>query len=171
MASFRDDPDEFQRLDWSLLQNGPITLYFKRAFLEEDVAWLVERGYEINRLDCGEWQEAGGALADLARVLRFPDYFGGNLDALNDCFGDLSVPDGSGRAIVLEHFDVARARLGSFCSALLDILASQSRTHLLLGRRLMGLVQSDDPHISLAPVGATPVEWNRREWLDKARGG
>ena len=28
----------------------------------------------------------------LARELRFPDYYGGNLDALEDCLGDIYQP-------------------------------------------------------------------------------
>ena len=170
MASFRDDSDDLQRLDWSLLQNGPVTLYFSRAVLEGDVAWLLDHGYVVNRLDCRAWKDAASALGELARELQFPDYFGKNLDALNDCLGDLSVPDGSGRAVVLEHFDRAMSLQETFCTALLDIFATQSRAHLLFGRRLFAMVQSDDPRLSIGPVGATPVTWNQRESLDEVRG-
>lgn len=170
MASFRDDPDELQRLDWRLLQNGPVTLYFRRAVLDEDVAWLLEHRYEVNRLDCRAWRNSASALAEIARELHFPDYFGQNLAALNDCLGDLRVPDGSGRALVLENFDRAVTLLGPFCAAVLDVVATQSRAHLLFGRRLFAMVQSDDPRLSLGPIGASPVMWNPREWLDESRG-
>jgi hypothetical protein len=33
----------------------------------------------------------------------------------------------------------------------------------------MTLVQSNDPYIKFAPVGATPVAWNDAEWLDSKR--
>jgi hypothetical protein len=59
---------------------------------------------------------------------------------------------------------------GKFCTALLDIFATQSRAHLLFGRRLFAMVQSDDPRLSIGPVGAAPVTWNRREWLGQVRG-
>ena len=36
--------------------------------------------------------------------------------------------------------------------------------------RLLTLAQSDDPRIEFEPVGAHPVIWNPREWLDKNRG-
>jgi hypothetical protein len=39
----------------------------------------------------------------------------------------------------------------------------------LIGRRLMCLVQSDDPRITFPPVGATGVGWNEAEWLDAKR--
>jgi hypothetical protein len=31
------------------------------------------------------------------------------------------------------------------------------------------LVQSDDPHLTIAPVGACAPRWNPREWLNSAR--
>jgi len=41
---------------------------------------------------------------------------------------------------------------------------------LLLGQRLLALVQSDDPRIRFERIGAVPVNWNPREWLDSDRG-
>ena len=35
---------------------------------------------------------------------------------------------------------------------------------------LVCLVQSDDPSLQLAPVGATEAQWNREEWLNRNRG-
>jgi hypothetical protein len=51
----------------------------------------------------------------------------------------------------------------------LDIMAGQARSAALFGRRMMCLVQSDDPDIRFEPVGATPVMWNDAEWLDAKR--
>lgn len=45
-------------------------------------------------VDASSWNDLDDALAGIARVLRFPDYFGGNLDALVDCLRD--IVDGEG---------------------------------------------------------------------------
>src|ERR671914_60384 len=52
---------------------------------------------------------AKGALLDeLCRGLRFPDYFGGNWDALDECIHDLSwIPPGP---VVLRHSDLPLAK-------------------------------------------------------------
>ena len=48
------------------------------------------------------------AHAELARAFGFPDYYGRNWDAFNDCFGDF-VEEHSGElvAVVWDHIDVA----------------------------------------------------------------
>jgi hypothetical protein len=55
LGAFTDDPSEFHRLDWSLLQNGAVVLYLRQDVLEPDVAWLQQHAYEVKRLDCLTW--------------------------------------------------------------------------------------------------------------------
>ena len=53
---------------------------------------------------------------------------------------------------------------------MLDILAGQARTAILIGNRVICLVQSNDPQLTFDPVGAMPVMWNDAEWLNANRG-
>jgi hypothetical protein len=53
----------------------------------------------------------------------------------------------------------------------LDIYACQARNGALIGRRMMCLVQTNDPGQAVKPVGATPVVWNDAEFLAAKRGG
>lgn len=170
VATFSDDPSELERLDWQLLQNGPITLYLRRAVLEPDVAWLREHAYTVVELDCLGWGDEKNMHQAMAETLSFPDYYGMNLDALNDCMTDVSVPVEGGLALVFLRFDAFASRQRRVAQALLDILAQSARRSLLFGRRLLVLVQSDDPRLAFEPVGAMEVGWNRKEWLDESRG-
>jgi hypothetical protein len=61
------------------------------------------------------------------------------------------------------------ARCPRAAQVVLDIMADNSRSAALFGRRLMCLLHSTDPHIRFEPVGATPVAWNDAEWLDARR--
>lgn len=170
VATFSDDPSELGRLDWQLLQNGPVTLYLRRAVLDPDVAWLGEHAYTVVEFDCFAWADDEDMHEALAETLSFPAYYGKNLDALNDCLTDLHVPAESGLVLVFLRFDAFASRQRKVAQALLDILANGARRSLLFGRRLLVLVQSDDPRIAFEPVGATAAGWNRKEWLDKSRG-
>ena len=47
----------------------------------------------------------GEALRELGVELGFPEYYGQNLDALDDCLADVDVPADGGVAIVLRGYD------------------------------------------------------------------
>jgi RNAse (barnase) inhibitor barstar len=170
MAAFSTDETEWQRLDLRLLQNSPVALYLRPAVLDEDLARLRTEGYKMDEFDCSKWHAEADFHADVAVRLAFPDYYGRNLDAFNDCIGEIEVPDSGGRAIVLRRFDSFARREPRVAQVVLDILASASWHCLLFGRRLLALVQSDDPRIQFEPIGAHPALWNPREWMDKNRG-
>ena len=124
----------------------------------------------MDEFDCCKWQTEADFHADVAVRLAFPGYYGRNLDAFNDCIGEIEVPDSGGRAIVLRRFDLFTQRQPRVAQIILDILASASWHFLLFGRRLLTLAQSDDPRIQFEPIGAHSVLWNPREWMDKNRG-
>ena len=170
MAFFRDETEDFQRLDWSLLQNGAITLYYRPEFLTEDAEWLKTHYYRLDTFDCSAWGSVEDMHEAIAAGLDFPDYYGRNLDALNDCLTDIEIPEASGRVLIFRRYDMFAAKFPREAQDVLDIIENKSRFLLLFGRRLLALVHSDDPRISFEPVGARPVMWNRREWLNKSRG-
>lgn len=169
MAVFQNEPKDFQRLDWALLQNGAITLYLRAEFLAEDAEWLKSQHYRIDSFDCSVWNSEADMHEALTSGLEFPDYYGRNLDALNDCISDLEIPEESGRVLIFNRYDTFAAKYPRAAWVVLDIIENNSRLLLLFGRRLLALVQSDDPKISFESVGSRPVMWNRREWLNKSR--
>ena len=169
MASFSESDTD--GLDFRLMQNGAITLYFQRAVLEADLAWLRDRGYRIETIDCREPETLRDQLSE---ALRFNENYGhdwnGNLNALNDGFGDVAIDPRGGTVFCFLRYDLVQTSEPSVAHAILDIIESNSRFHLLFGRRLLALVQSDDPRIQFEPLGARPAQWNRNEWLDRNRG-
>jgi RNAse (barnase) inhibitor barstar len=169
MTSFSDNGHDFQRLDYGLLQNGAVTLYWRRAYLEEDLSWLEAHGYRVHRLDASGWESEVAMHAAIARELGLPAYYGRNLDALRDSLTDLNVPIEGGMAVVLDNFDTFAKRLRETAQTVLDIAEHASRRYLLIGRRFVLMVQSNDPQIEFGPLGAVAANWNRREWLNANR--
>ena len=55
------------------------------------------------RIDLKRLASKAGFLGRAARALNFPDWFGKNWDALNDCLTDLSWLDGRGLVIIFEN--------------------------------------------------------------------
>jgi len=170
MTAFSEDDSD--RLDWQLMQNGAVTLYFQTANLEGDAAWLREDGYQVQTIDC---RDLAGFQHQMSRALRWKEQFGyeewtGNLDALNDAFRYLEIDSDGGLVLCFLRYDLLKAASPDLAQGLLDIIEWHSRDYLLLVRRLLALVQSDDPRIQFQPLGARRAEWNRREWLNKTRG-
>ena len=162
--------NDLERLDYKLLQNGFVTLYFNPQFLAEDVAVLKSLGYLTVEFDSSIWNSTEDFYDAFADALKFPDYFGRNLDALSDCLIDVKIPCNGGLVIACSKFDSFQARFPDFAWEVLDIISEKARRHLLFGKRLICLLQSNNPKISFEIVGAQPVIWNYRENLNKNRG-
>jgi RNAse (barnase) inhibitor barstar len=78
----------------------------------------------IDLAGCLDKQEV---LSRFAQALRFPDWFGGNWDALADCLGDLSWWPAGGYLLLLDHAGAWRASDTDGFATLLDILNEAAR--------------------------------------------
>ena len=170
MAVFEDVQEEWNRLDFQLLRDHPVTLYHKPAVLDDDLGWLQAQGYAVHRFTASAWSTLEDFHAEVSKALKFPAHYGRNLDAFRDCLSELKVTREGGLVLVFVGFDEFHRRYPEQASHVLDIIAGRSRHALLFGRRLLAVVQSSDPRLQLSPVGSTPVGWNRREWSTKDRG-
>jgi hypothetical protein len=180
MVVFDPDDQGFdQDLAYQLLADGPVTLFWRMAVLEETVGWLADHGYQIVRIDSSTWTSDLEMHRQIAEALDFPRYTH-TLDALNDYLRDIAEgrahhhspdwrPDPTGIVIVLTSFDTFASGQRHLSHRLLDIMAAQSRQALLFGRRILCLLQSNDPDLMLKRVGAMSVEWNEAEWRTDAR--
>ncbi|WP_416482685.1 barstar family protein [Streptomyces sp. CL12] len=157
--------------------NTFVTLFWRKRLLTQATERLEDRGFRVICLEAGRWSTERDMHRAMAAALDFPDYYGHNLDALNDCLGDVAcyggyddAPEGAGLVLVLTDYDRFAATCPRAAQAVLDIIADQARQAAVLRRRLICLVQSNDPQIRFEPVGAMPVMWNGDEWADSNRG-
>ena len=151
-------------------------MFWRSSLLDETVGWLRSHAYDVVEFDAGSWASDTDMYDVVALGLNFPDYFGRNLDALNDCISDVASgdygwrPDSTGLVIVLRAFDAFATVEPRTAQIMLDIFADQARRAILIGNRIICLVQSNDPELTFDPVGAMPVMWNDAEWLNSQRG-
>ena len=170
MALFSNNDTD--RLDWDLLQDGAVTLYWRRELFDRDVSWLRDHGYTAHLVNCAEIAEFH---AQMTRIFRFKEKYGyepwtGNLDALNDAFRDLDFGRHAGIAFCFSRIDLLTAANRHTAQGMLSLIELHSRDCLLLGDRLIALAQSDDATIRFDPIGARFAKWNREEWLNANRG-
>jgi RNAse (barnase) inhibitor barstar len=66
-------------------------------------------GFDCLRVDLSRCSDKEGLLAEIARALQFPDWFGSNWDALFDCLTDLSWRPAQGYVLIFERAAELRA--------------------------------------------------------------
>jgi hypothetical protein len=151
------DRDPRRTIGDELLSVSPVTTFHSMTLLQGTLTAMRDAGYHVARADAGTWRAAPEMHADLARVLEFPSYYGGNLDAFNDCLGDVAAraygfpPDATGLVLALTGYDRFAAQLPSLANALLDIFAARSRGALAAGEQLICLIQATDPRFAWKP--------------------
>lgn len=97
-------------------------------------------GFAIATVDCGSVRDRAAALAHIARALRFPDWFGGNWDALADCLGDLSWLAGDGYLLLFDHSSAWREAEPEAFATLLEILNDAGRRWAEVGTPFWALL-------------------------------
>lgn len=172
MPAFLTEPGEPEP-DFALA--GQVTLFWRRSVLDDAVELLGAIGYRVVRLDGSAWTSVAAVHDAVAASLEFPDYYGRNLNALDDCLYDVVLFEfGSdkaalGTAIAIERFDVLTAAEPDFAQAVLDVLARTATLGAKYGHRFAVLVQTDDPRPSYGSVGSYDLRFNEREWLNSSR--
>ena len=95
-----------------------------------DLTGFRAPGWFVVRLG-GQLRRKHDVLRALARGLKFPDYFGWNWDALEECLRDLSWFTAPGGIVLLhEHMPLTDAAQRNIYLAILKLAQAESRTPL-----------------------------------------
>lgn len=156
----------------ALLQNGAVHLFWQTEVLEKWTSDLVQLGYAVHHANCSDKPTLQ---IDMSAILLWQDQFGypswnGNLDAFNDGMRYFPFGPYCRAALILRRFDLLFRTDPRTAEAILDIIEYQARNHLLEGNRLLALVQTDDPTLSLPALGGRAAVWNPQEMSFTARG-
>lgn len=109
----------------SLLASLRITgVYHLPAGTLQDIVRAAEaNGCTVFRVDLQGAGSKGEALQAIAQALRFPAWFGGNLDALADSLGELTDGAGAGCVLILEHGDGLHGKAAADFAELLRVFS------------------------------------------------
>ncbi|WP_309244130.1 barstar family protein [Paenibacillus sp. GbtcB18] len=156
-----------QQVLWkSLMMNGSIVMFWRQEILERYMEKIRGEGFDIYLIDC----ESSDCLMELGNTFEFPDYYGNNLDAFNDCLSDI-IPRNEGIVLVFKNFDKFNESDNDTAHSMLDIIQNNSWRLLVESQKvLMAFLHSNDPQLHIQPIGALPVRWNNEEWLNRNRG-
>ena len=176
MASWSIDAELSNPVDFRLVHISFVTMFWQSSLLDRTIGWLDDHLYDVVSFDAASWTSDRVMLDDMSRRLDFADPYGHNLSSFEDCMRDVASgeygwnPRSTGLVIVLRAFDAFVEVDRSTAQHLLDILAKRARSGILIGNRIICLVQTNDPQLSFEPIGALRVEWNDAEWPASKRG-
>lgn len=91
----------------------------------------------------------GDALRAIAQALSFPDWFGGNWDALEDCLGDLSWRPGNGHVLVFRNW---QALSSDDLGVLIDVLRSSAEYWSGRGKPFFAVLIDPQARLALAQL-------------------
>ena len=90
--------------------------------------------------------KGGDALRAIARALQFPDWFGGNWDALEDCLADLSWRPAGGQVLIFRNWQELPA---DDLGVLTDVLRSSAEFWSGRGRPFFAVLVDPDAKLAL----------------------
>jgi hypothetical protein len=128
---------------------------------------LAELGYEVIEVDAASCDGADSLRdAMIAAIDAWPsDYGRGSWPGFNDGLMDyLLTAENPLVVVVLKGLDQVRGKDETSVLALLDHLASIARWHLLFGRRLICLIETDDIELDTGVLGGEQPRWSRHEF-------
>lgn len=84
-------------------------------------------GWDVRPVELLGCRDRAAGFEAIADALRFPDWFGGNWDALADCLRDLEWLPAKGYLLLFEHADAWRDAAPDEFKLLLEILDEAAR--------------------------------------------
>ncbi len=97
-----------------------------RVAAEDLPGWAAaagEAGLQVFRIDFAPVRDKDALLAAIGEAMDFPEWYGGNLDALADCLADLGWRPAEGYVAIIDRCDAAARSAPGDLLAVLRIFA------------------------------------------------
>lgn len=108
-------------------------------------------GLDIREADLRQSQDKQGVLNELGHTLRFPDWYGANLDALYDCLTDPDWYPASGQVLLISGLARLQDADADTFSALLDVFLAASEARRETGTPLWVFIDTPSPELPALP--------------------
>jgi hypothetical protein len=131
------------------LQDASRSAAYKAPRVDEILDALRGAGFDLVRIDLTRVSDKEQLLAQFAAALAFPQWFGGNWDALEDCLTDLSWRTADRHVLLIEGFQGLRAGRPDDFGVLLDVIASSAQYWRDRGRPFFAVFVDPENTLSL----------------------
>lgn len=112
---------------------------------------FVSKEYKIFSLDGTELKSKAELFRRLSQAMKFPDYFGSNWDALEECLNDLEWLPAKGYIIQLKNADTFMKSCPSDFEVFTQIVESASSSWKIKKVDFILIVETNNPNIATHP--------------------
>ena len=152
---------------FKMLLDGSITLFYNTNILDDSINKLTTENVCIYYFDANNWITLDDFYTNFKTKMNLPDYFGNNLDALNDCLSDFI---GQNIAICIRNYDVFMEKFSYESNILPRIILTQCWSSLLQESYILMLIHTKKGNISVKDIPLFTPKWNFMEMLNSNHG-
>ena len=152
---------------FELVRDGCINLFYKTEVYLNTIEKLKNESIDIYVFDAIDWNKEENFYSSFSKGMNFPDYFGNNLDAINDCLGDLINKN---IAICISNYENFMIKCQKQANILPKIILTNCWEAILQENVMLMLIQTNNGSISFNDIKEFPPKWNQKEWLNKNHG-
>lgn len=155
MIEFKNEPETWKRLDYEIISRGFLKPYNDYEVLKDNVEWLISEGYKTIEFDCTEWRDKEIMHKTLHSQFDFPNYYGHNWDALQECLNEIEIQE-NGLVVIFDNFNSMNIK---HAHTLIDVFVSSAQRHLIFSERLLVLIKVESRNFILNPFGERNFYW------------
>lgn len=108
---------------------------------------FLSKAYKLFALDGETLNSKDDLLNKISQVMQFPDYFGNNWDALEECLNDLRWLPAAGYAIQFKHADDFVKCCRSDFETFLQIVETVARTWGISDKDFLLIIETHNPFL------------------------
>lgn len=131
---------------------------------EEAVKWAQDQGITPFVIDCDRARSRSAVLRAVVKAVDFPEFFGGNLDALYDCLCDTTLDQKKGVLLWFHNLHSGDPALAEDSKAIINVcndaadFAGNNDRYFAFGVLHAGKHPDPEPGVSPTPYSGAELE-------------
>ena len=156
MIPFKNEPETWARLDYSIMMRGFLKAYTDSALLKKDMEWLTSEDYNIIEFDCREWSNTDSIHFSLSSKIDYVNGAGYAWGCLDESLNELEIKE-TGLVVLVDYFDFVNFKMSEL---LIECFVRSAQRHVLFNQRLLILIKVEkNRNFKLNPFGAFNFCW------------
>lgn len=164
MTAFNDQEIERNWPIWRMFRKGGVILFRDRHVFERAITDFRENGYSLHTVSCDTASDEKSLCHAIVDALGVTAARAESVNNFRELVSRISFDRKTGVIVQLTGFDHFYTRFPEESLRILDVMADQHHSHLLVGNRFLTVAHTSDEQIcdDIGKVGGHSPLWNTR---------